>query len=155
MHPSFRSRIETLDPKVDQLLAMRGCTYAELPIGMPASGIYLFTETGRHLYVGRSRRIRRRLSNHCRPNATHYQASLAFLLAREATGRTEATYTAQGSRADLCADPVFLQAFNAAKARLRNCEVRFVQEEEPVTQALLEIYAALRLATPYNDFDTH
>ena len=33
--------------------------------------------------------------------------------------------------------------------------IRFVEENDPVRQALLEIYAAVALKTPYNDFDTH
>jgi len=33
--------------------------------------------------------------------------------------------------------------------------VRWVQESDPVKQALLEIYVAVVLQTPYNDFDTH
>ena len=34
-------------------------------------------------------------------------------------------------------------------------QVRYVQEADPLRQALLEIYAAVVLATPYNDFNTH
>ena len=34
-------------------------------------------------------------------------------------------------------------------------EVRYVRQEDPLRQALLEIYAAIILETPYNDFNTH
>ena len=34
-------------------------------------------------------------------------------------------------------------------------EIRFVEETDPVRQALLEIYVATVLETPYNDFDTY
>jgi hypothetical protein len=34
-------------------------------------------------------------------------------------------------------------------------DVRFVEEPDPICQALLEIYSAVALQTPYNDFDTH
>jgi hypothetical protein len=34
-------------------------------------------------------------------------------------------------------------------------EIRFVEETHPVRQALLEIYVATVLETPYNDFDNH
>jgi len=50
---------------------------------------------------------------------------------------------------------VFVSAFTAAKARIRSMDLRFVEESDPVRQALLEIYASVVLATPYNDFDTH
>ena len=33
--------------------------------------------------------------------------------------------------------------------------IRFVEETDPVRQALLEIYVAAVLGTPYNDFDNH
>jgi hypothetical protein len=34
-------------------------------------------------------------------------------------------------------------------------DIRFVEENDPLRQALLEIYAAVALCTPYNDFETH
>lgn len=77
---------------------------------------YLFTEAGRHLYVGRSNNLRGRCGRHCRPGATYWQAAFAFQLAREVTGRTKATYRAgAGSRAGLMFDPAFAAAFAAAK----------------------------------------
>lgn len=82
-------------------------------------------------------------------------AAFAFRLAREATGALKATYTTKGSRAELMKEPVFREAFDAAKARIRAMEVRFVEESDPVCQTLLEVYAAIALGTPYNDFDTH
>jgi hypothetical protein len=45
------------------------------------------------------------------PGATHRQAAFAFLLARESTGRTKASYKAgTDSRAGLMLDPGFEQA---------------------------------------------
>ena len=49
----------------------------------------------------------------------------------------------------------FRAAFEGAKARIREMDVRFVDEADPLRQTLLEIYAAVSLATPYNDFNTH
>jgi hypothetical protein len=34
-------------------------------------------------------------------------------------------------------------------------DLRFVEESDPTRQALLEIYAATILKTPYNDFENH
>jgi hypothetical protein len=79
----------------------------------------------------------------------------AFRLARENTGRLEATYTPEGSRAALCADATFAAAFQKAKERVRSMDVRFVEETDPLRQALLEIYVSIVLKTPYNDFNTH
>jgi hypothetical protein len=42
-----------------------------------------------------------------------------------------------------------------SKARVRNMDLRYVEEADPTRQALLEIYASVVLRTMYNDFDTH
>jgi hypothetical protein len=156
MDPKFAALVEMLAPKFDELIAMPPLTYGGLPRGMPKSGVYLFTEAGRHLYVGRSNGLRVRHHRHCGPAATHRQAAFAFLLAREATGRRTASYKAgENSRAGLMLDPAFAAAFVAAKERIRRMEYRYVEEADQNRQALLEIYCAVVLATPYNDFGTH
>lgn len=134
---------------------MEPVRFSALPKAMPTSGIYLFSEGERHLYVGRSRGIKKRLGRHCRPGASHRMAAFAFRLAREATGRLKATYKTTGSRGELVKEPEFLKAFNRAKARIREMDVRFVEETDPLRQTVLEVYAAIALQTPYNDFDTH
>ena len=52
-------------------------------------------------------------------------------------------------------EPDFAEAFIAAKARIRKMDLRFVEETDPFRQALLEMYAAVALKTPHNDFETH
>ena len=42
-----------------------------------------------------------------------------------------------------------------AKARIRNMQVRYVHEPDPLRQAPLEIYVAVATQARYNDFDTH
>lgn len=115
----------------------------------------MFTEAGQHLYVGRTNRMRQRLQEHCRPSSTHNSAPFAFLLARETTGQTSATYSAEGSRAQLEKSPAFREVFSAAKARVAAMDVRFVEERDPMRQARLEMYAAVALQTPYNSFENH
>ena len=89
------------------------------------------------------------------PKKTEREAAFAFKLAREATGFTKATYKkVAGSRIELAMDPEFIAAFTAAKARIKAMEYRWVEETDPTCQCLLEIYAAVTLGTPYNDFDT-
>ena len=129
-------------------------TYGTLPRDMPKSGVYLFTEKGRHLYVGRSNGLRGRYGRHCRPGATHRQAAFAFQLARETTGRTTVSYRAdENSRAGLMLNPAFAAAFTAAKERIRGMEYRCVEEIDQIPQALLEIYGAgvWYLKTAYNE----
>lgn len=52
-------------------------------------------------------------------------------------------------------DPAFSDAFTHSKARIRAMEFRYVEESDPVCQCLLEVYCAVSLKTPYNDFDNH
>jgi len=51
--------------------------------------------------------------------------------------------------------PEFAAAFTAAKQRIRKMNLRYVEETDPLRQALLEIYVSAVLQTPYNDFNTH
>jgi hypothetical protein len=126
MGPKFSVLVVALAPKLDRLVAMPPPRYGMLPRDMPASGVYLFTEAGRHLYVGRSNSLRGRHGRHCRPGATHRQADFAFLLAREKTGHKEATYRTQGGRSWLMEQPDFKAAFDEGKARMRAMEYRYV-----------------------------
>lgn len=155
MNQHFAEVIEILDISFHRLLAMEPVTPVSLPKGMPKEGIYLFSEGRNHLYVGRSRDIRGRIARHSRPSATHRMAAFAFRLAREVTGHLDASYKTEGSRSKLMQYPDFSAAFDKAKTRIRKMDVRFVEETDPVRQALLEIYVAVNLLTPYNDFRTH
>lgn len=155
LHPRFAAHVASLESSFQRLMAMEPVTYVALPRQIPASGIYVFSEGDRHLYVGRSRNLRRRLGRHCLPGSTHRAAAFAFRLAREKTGRLAPSYRSEGSRAELAMDPAFRHAFEEAKERIRAMHMRFVSEPDPIRQALLEIYAAVVLETPYNGFDTH
>lgn len=155
MNETFRNFIESLEPSYQRLMQMEPVTVATLPREMPTSGIYLFSEGNQHLYVGRTNTIRKRLQNHCRPSSGHNSATFAFRLARQLTGQTNATYTAEGSRSFLQSHPEFGPVFVAQKERVRNMSVRFVSESDPMRQALLEMYVSVSLGTPHNDFDNH
>lgn len=156
MHVRFASVIGSLHGSYERLVAMTPVTFDELPCVMPVQGVYLFSEQGRPLYTGRSNRLRKRIGEHCRPSSQHNQAVFAFRLAREATGKLVAAYTSgAGSRANLPSDAAFQTAFLLAKARVRAMEFRFFEEADQTRQALLELYCAIVLDCPYNDFNTH
>jgi hypothetical protein len=156
MNVEFAALVESLQPKLDLLLLMSPLQYGSIPRDIPKSGIYLFSEAGRHLYIGRSNKLRSRYADHCGPGATHNTAAFAFLLARQATGFTKATYKrGDGSRAGLMLNPAFVNAFTAAKKRIRDMDYRYVEEPDQTRQAVLEIYCAIALATPFNDFGTY
>lgn len=155
MNEHFKSLIETLEPSFQRLIASGSYTPKELPKNMPEAGIYLLSEGGTHLYVGRSNRLRKRLQEHCRPSANHNTAPFAFRLAREATGFVKASYCEEGSRTDLEKDKCFCMAFTTAKERVGKMNVQVVEETDPLRQALLEMYVSISLVTPHNDFDNH
>jgi len=156
MDQRFIPYVESLHSKAESLGSMLPVTPMALPKAMCKKGVYLLSEGEKHLYVGRSNEIKKRIGRHCLPGATHRMAAFAFRLAREATGNLKATYKkGAGSRAALIENEDFLRAFNEAKARIRQMSVRFVEEPDPIKQALLEIYVSVVLQTPYNDFDNH
>ncbi len=155
LHPAFTHVVESLQPSFARLITQQPRKPIKIPAGLPNAGVYLFTEGDKHLYVGRSNKLRTRMQSHGSLGASHKQAAFAFRLARETTGFLKATYKTEGSRDQLIQDPVFATAFAAAKARIREMDLRFVEESDPLRQAVLEMYVAVALGTPYNDFDNH
>ena len=155
MNEHFRQHVESLHSSFEALMSRSPFTYDEMPQHLPGAGIYLFSEGERHLYVGRTNSIRKRLQQHCRPSSGQNSCPFAFRLAREARNVPKATYKPEGSRGNLLEDPEFAQAFVNAKVRLRGMNIRVVAEAVPLRQALLEMYAVVSLETPYNTFDNH
>jgi hypothetical protein len=153
MDQKFKSLIDSLHAKYEQLIAMTPVTVDTAPSDTPKGGIYLFTENGRHLYAGRTKRqIKTRLKGHVR---TADDCPFAWRLAREATDNLKATYKKEGSQKDLLSKAAFREAYEDAKLRIRKMEVRYVSEPDPLRQALLEIYVAVVTGAKHNDFDTH
>jgi hypothetical protein len=155
MDAAFQQYIEQLHPSFERLVNQTPVTIMNLPKKLPRQCVYLFSEGGRHLYVGRSNNFRNRLRQHSINGAQHNQAVFAFRLARESTGQIEASYKSEGSRASLLTNSDFAREFLLAKQRVRAMDLRYVEEVDQLRQALLEIYVAVVLRTPYNDFATH
>jgi predicted GIY-YIG superfamily endonuclease len=151
MHPRFARNVERLMPLFDKLIAMKPTFMSEIPVLPKLSGVYLFSEGKKHWYVGRSRNIRNRLAQHRGVKADDNQASFAFLLARE-----EAQFVrGQHTRKALMDIARFKNYLDGAKKRIAVMDFRFVEEDDPVSQALLEMYCAVVLKTRYNSFETH
>jgi hypothetical protein len=155
VNEDFKECVESLHPSFERLVAMQPFKPCGLPAIMPKRGIYLLSEGELHLYVGRTNRMRARLAEHCRASSDNNSASFAFLLARLVTGMTKASYQTKGGCKALCLDPTFRAAFTEAKSRVRDMDVRFVEEVHPIRQALLEMYASVALKTPHNSFENH
>src|SRR5215813_9206558 len=143
MEPAFARYAESLHPSFERLVEMPPVTIATLPRNALKECVYLFSEQRKHLYVGRTRHLRQRLRQHSIPASQHNQAVFAFRLAREMTGKLVAAYSVEGSRAALISDVDFGPAFVKAKERVRSMDVRFVEEIDPLRQALLEIYVSI------------
>jgi len=124
----------------------------DIPTGR---GIYVFYDKGKPVYVGRTRKLRQRLSQHILPSSSHLAAALAFRMARRDMEKVNGGNTLSGSREDLLRDPKFKRSFDRAKNRIRGMPLRFVEVDEPNFQYLLEMYVALALKAEFNKFETH
>ena len=152
---AFLSAAAELHSKLESLIAAKPFIYQKRPRGLPSHVVYLFSDGDAPLYVGRSRNFSQRLGNHCRPSSTANQSSFAFKLGCEASALIPTPYAGPHTRQKLLQSAEFISGFSLAKARLNEMQIRFVEEEDSVRQALLEIYCAVALRTPYNDFETH
>ena len=150
MNEKFQPYVQELECKLQQLLSMEPVKSSALPRRMPQMGVYLFSEGDRHLYVGRTRRLKQRIKEHSKILG----APFAFRLAREETGYVTPTYKVKDSRNDLFSKPEFVRALEKAQERIRNMDVQYVEETDPIKQTLLEVYVAVVLETPHNKFTT-
>ena len=129
---------------------------------IPKEGIYVFYDKKKPLYVGRSRDLRTRIQNHSRKSSGRFNATFAFLMAmrkatRDGIKPPRVEPGRKPTRKDREEDPLFAPLFDAAKERVAKMKVQVVEVNDPVEQALFEVYAADRLGTlgRYNTFDTH
>ena len=111
-------------------------------------GCYVLLREGKPFYVGISRTVDQRLRQHVTGN-THFDASLAYLMATAKTGHDM-------SRSNAMKDTAFRMAFAKARALLRDCRVAFIEIENPLDLYLFEAYCAMELDTcEWNTFRTH
>ena len=126
---------------------------------IPRSGVYVFYGEGNPfednpLYVGRSNRLKERIQEHGRPSSDHYSATLAFNMAKERMNFNR-NKRRLATRNELEKAPGFKKAFFLTKKQVAEMQVKVIEIEDQIAQALFEIYAALTLNTEYNDFGTH
>lgn len=128
-------------------------------------GVYLFTEAGRHLYVGRCglteraarkgaghSNFRTRLAAHTRPSSGHNQATFAWRLAVEAIdGQFE---DLPDIRAELQQDSPFRREFSLQKECVTAMDFRVATITDDFESYVFEPYAALVLDTPFNSWAT-
>lgn len=154
MKKKFKKTIREIETKFNRLWVSPAHVLKKISGPLPEKGIYLLSEGQRVLYVGRSNNLKSRLRNH-HAGISHFQATFAFLMAREATMRFKATYRKEGSRAELLKDKKFKRCFDLARIRIGRMKVRVIEETDPTKQALLEIYAAFVTKAKHNNFENH
>lgn len=140
--------------RMEPLLAAPARRVADHPAVPNTPGIYLFTEGGRAIYVGQSRKLRARLRHHTVATSKQNQASFAFNIAKLEAKR--AGVDTARFREVLQADAGFDEHFTRAKSRVAQMVVRFIELADPIERTLFEVYAALALDTAeFNTFETH
>jgi predicted GIY-YIG superfamily endonuclease len=145
MNERFSEAVQSLETAFDRLMSMPPTHICGISRNMPEKeGVYLLSCGSEHLYVGRSKRLFARLKSHCHDKRKG--APLAFALARERTDL-------EGKRKALLANSRFFSAYQKAKREISTMDLRFVEEKNSLRQILLEIYVAVALRTPHNDFD--
>jgi len=122
-------------------------------------GIYVFYENGTAIYVGRSRNITQRFRQHQQQSSDHHSATFAFLIAKMDAAKAGVNLQNKSgkniTRDELQKYPPFKQYFSDAKRRVAMMKVQVIGIDDPVEQTLFEVYAALKLKTKYNTWDTH
>ena len=121
---------------------------------VPQKGVYVFFEGNKPIYVGRSDRLKKRLKEHSQRSSVHNSATLAFKIAKQNTSTLHKKEKKQTNE-QLMKNRDFVGEFEAAKDRIARAEIRFIEIEDQIEQAIFEIYASLALDTELNDFGTH
>lgn len=108
------------------------------------SGLYIFVEKGKPVYVGISRNVKFRLKQHGW-GKIHNHATLAFLITEHELG-----YTTKKSK-------LSYEQVKSTQERLRNCGVITVAvpEDDPFLLYFMEVYISGHLKTKWNTFRTH
>lgn len=119
-------------------------------------GVYCFYEGDKPLYVGRTDNIRNRVLQQRRLGGRHNSAAFAFNIAKKDIGEDHPNEEVDGlKRGELSKNHVFDWLFTEAKMRVRKMSVRFVEIQDSNEQAIFEVYAHMKLGTPFNDFSNH
>ncbi len=153
MDERFDNVVTKMPLLLSQLLATVALTRANLK-EVPERGIYVFYDRGTPIYVGRSNRLRQRLLEHGRPSSRHNSATFAFNLAIDAAHHSRIDVEGK-TRTELENDISFANEYTEQKKRVAAMQVRVVEVNDAIEQTLFEVYAALALRTPHNDFETH
>ena len=148
MSTEFNSLLEQAKADFDRLRCKTPVPIAEAEFPK-CPGIYVFYENGVPLRVGTTRNLRARVRQHYGNN--HRSAAFSKQLARAET-EIVGTFRPGGWKTQIQECPRLLDAFQAARCRIRGMCVGWLEVPNPDVRYLLEFYAAKDLNTPHNDF---
>lgn len=134
-------------------------------------GVYLFSEAGQHLYVGRTgitarsrakggepiTSFRHRFDQHVQPGRPPGASSFANRLMLERATQLDLVVPGNWWADRHEASLEIYDLYKAAKTRIGGMECRVVPFEDDikgVRSTVAEVYAHVHLETPYNDFST-
>jgi len=119
-------------------------------------GIYALFEGGTGLehavYVGRTRNLAQRFRAHITPK--HNAASFALKRTRTIHG-IPASYSTQGTRAQIANLSPTRETFLEEIAKIREMNLRFLEVEDPTKQYLLELAVTMAYKLSLDGFDSH
>jgi hypothetical protein len=119
----------------------------QLGRGEDFPGCYAMYEGDKAMYVGRSKHVVRRLTQHLCSSSPN-SATLAYKLAKKER-------RARGNPDRLMENPEFKAVFDEKQRRLQAMRVAFVPISDPVTMYVFEVYAAMKLDAEWNHFYTY
>lgn len=111
-------------------------------------GLYVLVKDDFPFYVGISRKVVQRIQQHVK-GGSHYSASLAYKIGL-GLHREHHREDFTGKRADLSLDFIKEVQGELMQQRIAICPV-----EDDMALYLFEVYCAMELRTPYNEFRTH
>lgn len=119
---------------------------AERTVDFP--GCYVFIDNLKPIYVGISRNIIKRLTQHLNHDS-HFSASLVYKMATE-------DFPHEMKRDQAMRDEQFRDVFLHNQSRLQNMKVAYIQIQNDLELYLFEVYASMKLDTDtWNTFRTH
>jgi predicted GIY-YIG superfamily endonuclease len=151
----FKKLTDRMPSLLQSLLKQPPVTIDDIGITeVPQKGVYVFFESDKPIYVGRSNRMKKRLKEHSQISSDHYSATLAFKIAKQEYFKPQKEEKRQ-TNDQLMKNKHFRGKFEVAKSRIAKTRIRFIEIEEQAEQYMFEFYAQLALETKYNDFSTH
>ena len=124
-------------------------------------GIYVFYEGEKPLYVGRTDQMADRLLSHTRkPNANgRSSATFALIFAKYEFKKAHSVrhdlFSKELARELTDHSAEKMELWKEAVKRVKRMSVRVVEVIHPHEQAVFEVYAHEKLATPFNSFVNH